>query len=105
MQNTTDFGVDLFPVQESETVFLFYDLSRKSKLHQDPVDQQEHRVPFVAYIGGFSVEELKEIAEKLEPLGFKTRKSKRLTQFPFEVKLQGVQWKKIKQFAQENKDA
>jgi hypothetical protein len=104
MQNTTSFGVNLFSVQESETVFLFYDLSRKSKLHQDPVDEKEKRVPFVAYIGGFLIEELKAIAEKLEPLGFKTRKSKRLTQFPFEVKLQGVKWERIKQFAKEKVD-
>ena len=102
MQTLTVFGANLLSVKESENVLLLYDLSANSKVNQHPVDQQEGRTPFVAYIGGFSVEELKAIAVKLDPLGFKTRKSKRLIQFPFEVKLQGVEWKKIKQFVKEN---
>lgn len=94
----------LFPVQESSSVFLFYDLEGKAKLRQDPIDKQEKRIPFLAYIGGQSEQELLAVASLLNADDFKIRKSKRLTQFPFELKLRGVSWKSVKNFVKGDKN-
>lgn len=90
---------DLMHVNYCDRIVVFFDLKNKLKIQQHPEDKKAIRVPFLAYIGGETKEELKAIAS-LYGLKYTLREGKR-TQYPFELKLKLISFPKLKQIIYE----
>ncbi|MDJ0598141.1 MAG: ASCH domain-containing protein [Crocosphaera sp.] len=88
----------LLRVQYCDRVVVFFDYpaQNKIKMAQDGHDKREKRVKFITYIGGHSKDELKQIIKETKAPRYQIRSSKRVPNYPFELKVGGYAFHEMK---------
>ncbi|MEL4897979.1 hypothetical protein [Crocosphaera sp. Alani8] len=88
----------LMRVEYSDRIVVFFDAPHQDKIKmlQAEEDRKAIRVKFITYIGGNSKEELEEIIKEIPAPRHQIRKTKRVPNYPFEMKVSGYSFKQMK---------
>lgn len=88
----------LLKVQYCDRIVVFFDEPHQDKIKmlQAEEDRKAIRVKFITYIGGNSKEELEEIIKETPAPRYQIRKSKRVPNYPLEMKVSGYSFHEMK---------